>query len=112
MSQLTLPGFATTTDEHGMRDNMKFIYVLNIFWNYNLHLLNFQKNLFHLLQCFLFPLEGKGGYGALIIKISTLVKTARLSYCYVLSPLALPFLPNHEVAYTTMSSASVCIEAK
>ena len=30
----------------------------------------------------------------------------------MLSPLALPFLPNHEVVYTMMSSASVFIEAK
>ena len=30
----------------------------------------------------------------------------------MLSPLALPCLPNHEVVYTRMSSASVFIEAK
>ena len=30
----------------------------------------------------------------------------------MLSPLTLPRLPNHEVDYTTMSSASVFLEAK
>ena len=39
---------------------------------------------------------------------STLVKTAYLSYCYMLSPLSLPCLPNDEVVFTMMSSASVC----
>ena len=44
-----------------------------------------------------------------LLRISTLVKTAYLiSYCYMLSPLSLPCLPNDEVVFTMMSSASVC----
>ena len=43
-----------------------------------------------------------------LLQISTLVKTAYLSYCYMLSPLSLPCLPNDEVVFTMMSSASVC----
>ena len=39
---------------------------------------------------------------------STLVKTALFKVSYMLSPLPLPCLPNDEVVFTTMSSASVC----
>ena len=46
------------------------------------------------------------------MEISTLVKTALKSYYFMLSPLAKPCLPNDEVVYTTMSSASISIEAK
>ena len=35
-------------------------------------------------------------------RISTLVKTAHQSHCYMMSPLALPCLPNDEVVFTMM----------
>ena len=46
------------------------------------------------------------------MEISTLAKTVLKSYFYMLSCLALPCLPNHELVYTKMSSASVCIETE
>ena len=48
----------------------------------------------------------------LVMEISTLVKTALSIYYSMLSPLALPCLPNHEVVYDTTSFTSVFIEAK
>ena len=48
------------------------------------------------------------GGGKRPLRISTLVKTAHQSHCYMLSPLALPCLPNDEVVFTMMSSAFVC----
>ena len=51
-------------------------------------------------------------YRVLITEISTLVKTALKSYYSMLSPLAIPCLPNDEVVYTTLSSASMEIEAE
>ena len=56
--------------------------------------------------------KNRGKYKDLIMEISTLVKTALYSYFYMLPSLVLPCLPNHEVVYTTFSSASVCIEAE
>ena len=46
------------------------------------------------------------------MEMSTLVKTAPKGYYSMLSPLALPCLPNDEVVYTAMSSASIWIEAE
>ena len=57
-------------------------------------------------------MEGDGKYRAFITEISTLVKTALKSYYSMLSPLAIPCLPNDEVVYTTLSSASMEIEAE
>ena len=59
-----------------------------------------------------FHLEGGREYRALIMEISTLVKTAFYSNYSMLSPLALPCLPNDEVVYNKKSSAFVFIEAK
>ena len=57
-------------------------------------------------------MEGGREYRALIMEISTLVKTAFYSNYSMLSPLPLPCLPNDEVVYNKKSSAFVFIEAK
>ena len=59
-----------------------------------------------------FHVEGGREYRALVMEISTLVKTAFYSNYSMLSPLALPCLPNDEVVYNKKSSAFVFIEAK
>ena len=57
-------------------------------------------------------MEGAGKCRVLVMEMSTLVKTALKSYYSMLSPLVKPCLPNDEVVYTTMSSASISIEAE
>ena len=57
-------------------------------------------------------MEGAGKCRVLVMEMSTLVKTALKSYYSTLSPLVKPCLPNDEVVYTTMSSASISIEAE
>ena len=49
---------------------------------------------------------GWGGYRPL--RVSALVKTTHYRYCYMLSPLSLPCLPNDKVVFTMIPSASVC----
>ena len=76
---------------------------------------NFKKSLFYSFKKnfqIRFVMEGDGKYRVLITEISTLVKTALKSYYSMLSPLAKPCLPNDEVVYTTMSLATISIEAE
>ena len=57
-------------------------------------------------------MEGERKCRVLIMEMSTLVKTALKRYYSMLSPVAKPCLPNDEVVYTTMSSATISIEAE
>ena len=56
-------------------------------------------------------MEGGEKYRALIMEIPTLIKQL-FKVNSMLSPLALPRLPNNEVVYTRMSSTSVFTETK
>ena len=60
------------------------------------------------LRNFMKNWKGLGGVDmGHLLQRPTLVKTAYLSYCYMLSPLSLPCPPNDEVVFTMVSSASV-----
>ena len=57
-------------------------------------------------------MEGWGKYGALKYGNLNVSQDSNQIYYSMLSPLAKPCFPNHDVVYTMMSSASVSIEAE
>ena len=94
---------------------MKFHFCAQQFLELPFPFPNLKKSLFYAFKkIFKFVSSWKetGNIGFLITEISTLVKTALKSYYSMLSPLALPCLPNDEVVYATWSSASMEIEAE
>ena len=94
---------------------MKFHFCAQQFLELPFPFPNLKKSLFYAFNKnfqIRFVMEGDGKYRVLITEISTLVKTALKSYYSMLSPLAIPCLPNDEVVYTTWSSASMEIEAE
>ena len=103
-----------TIAENWIRDMMKFYFCAQQFLELPFPFPNFKKSFFDSFQIFQIGshMEGEGKWRFLIVEISTLVKTALKIYYSMLSPLAKPCFPNDKIVYTTMSSASISIEAE